>query len=261
MSRLQSGRYWWLVEVIFFLQSFYCLVRTGVGVTASVAVLTGHVMVHVFFVVSFLWHGDERDTGIDRLYGDESVESIPLSKTLISAITYSMKSSKYILIILIIAIVVLSFVTKKKSDPQPVIDNSAAGEAMLEGGTHYCYEWGTNAGDRASVEIFVAPGGDSSGSVAWVPAEKDSKRGAFEGVAYATDEEGIKRLMKGWWKTSGEGMTATEELYIRFDEKMAAVGFGEMKDRGDGTYVYANTATLSYVPSLLRVDCANEAAL
>lgn len=170
-----------------------------------------------------------------------------------------MKTFKLFAILLVIA-AVLFFIVKKPGT-QPVVNNDAAGGTMLEGSEYLCYVWNTEAGDNASLRITVVPGGDATGTFDWVPAEKDSKRGSFEGVAYATDEEGIKRLMKGWWKASAEGNTTTEELHIRFDEKTAAAGSGEMKAGPDGTYVYANPDNLSYAPTLMRTDCGDEALI
>lgn len=167
-----------------------------------------------------------------------------------------MKTFRIFIVLVIIAAAL--FLIIKKPVPHDV-PSDAAGGTMLEGTDHYCYLWSTPAGDRATIDLSVVPGGATSGSFEWVPAQKDSKRGSFEGVAYATDEEGIKRVMKGWWHTSAEGTTATEELSIRFDDKTAAAGFGEMKDRGDGTFVYANSTNLSYAPTLSRIDCEGDA--
>ena len=37
-----------------------------------------------------------------------------------------------------------------------------------------------------------------------------------------------------------------EELKIIIDETIASPGFGEMKDRGDGVYMYANPENINY---------------
>ena len=69
----------------------------------------------------------------------------------------------------------------------------------------------------------------------------------------------ISRRINAIWETKAEGMTVNEELKIIFGEGTANIGFGEMKDRGDGVYVYANPDKLSYEPNLSDTDCGDEA--
>ncbi len=124
-----------------------------------------------------------------------------------------------------------------------------------------CYVWNSEAGDNASLRMsFSGPNGiNVSGSFNVRPAEKDSKTGTFVGTAGPVDPQSMSRVASVVWQASAEGMTTAEELSIIFGEGNAVAGFGEMKDRGDGTYVYANPDAISYAPSLQQVDCADPA--
>ncbi len=121
-----------------------------------------------------------------------------------------------------------------------------------------CYEWSTPAGDRATLHLTIDEVTDLTGSFNWLPAEKDSKTGIFEGVrAEETAEDGLSTA-ELWWHTKAEGTTATEQLFVRFNDTKAEAGFGEMKDRGDGTFVYADLMAVSYVPVMEAVACPEE---
>lgn len=124
-----------------------------------------------------------------------------------------------------------------------------------------CYIWNTEAGDHATLRMtFTGTGGSVvAGSFDFNPAEKDRKRGPFEGTAGPVDPKAMARTAHLWWHASAEGMTNTEELSVIFGDGTAGVGFGEMKDRGDGTYVYASPDKLSYEPTLQQTDCGDPA--
>lgn len=163
-----------------------------------------------------------------------------------------MKNSKYILIAVAVIIVVLVGMMKTKD---PVAD--APSQETID----ICYVWNTEAGDNASLRMsFSGPNGSNvSGSLNLRPAEKDSKTGVFAGTAGSVNPQSMTRTASLIWQASGEGVTNPEELSVIFGEGNAAVGFGEMKDRGDGTYVYANPQAVSYEPILQQVDCADPA--
>lgn len=163
-----------------------------------------------------------------------------------------MNNAKYSLFAIAIVVVVLVGMTKTKRPEviAPVIES-----------IDICYVWSTPAGDNASLRMnFSGPNGTNvSGSFNFLPKEKDSKTGTFVGTAGPVDSQTMSRKAIVVWQVSAEGMTTSEELYIIFGEGMAGAGFGEMKDRGDGTYVYANPDALSYEPTLNQVDCADPA--
>lgn len=80
--------------------------------------------------------------------------------------------------------------------------------------------------------------GKVSGELKFLPAEKDSKVGKFEGTVSAVDKVMMARKVNAIWDTFAEGMNAKEQLKFIFGEGTASIGFGEMVDRGDGVYVY-----------------------
>ncbi len=157
-----------------------------------------------------------------------------------------MKASKYILIVLIVAILAFSFLHKKKADDVVNVPMDS---------TELCYIWNTEAGDRASLRMDITRDGKVTGSFDWIPAEKDSKRGSIEGVAGPLERITMSRTADLWWTASAEGTTNTEQLIVKFGEGTAYPGFGEMKDRGDGTYVYADPGAITYSLALQDTDC------
>jgi len=88
-----------------------------------------------------------------------------------------------------------------------------------------------------------------------LPAEKDSKVGTFAGeyILDETDPMFIKAMTL--WQSQAEGTTALEELAIKFNPQEVLVGFGEMKDRGDGIYVYTDKNSISYTQTIPIVSC------
>lgn len=161
-----------------------------------------------------------------------------------------MKNSRYILLAVAVVIVVIVGMMKTK---EPVADSTEV--------IDLCYVYNTEAGDSASLRISFSGenGSDVSGSFNFRPAEKDSKTGTFTGVAGPVDTQTMSRSLSVLWQASAEGTTVPEELSIIITDKMAAAGFGEMKDRGDGTYIYADPASLSYAPNLQQTDCSDPA--
>lgn len=163
-----------------------------------------------------------------------------------------MKNSKHILIAVAVVIVIIVGMMKVKT---PVTEKS--GDDVI----NLCYVWNTEAGDNASLKLqFSGEGATTvSGTFNFRPAEKDSKTGTFTGTSSELDTKTISRKISAIWQASAEGMTTPEELSIIVTPTMASAGFGEMKDRGDGTYVYANPDALTYEPNLQIVDCTDPA--
>ena len=94
-----------------------------------------------------------------------------------------------------------------------------------------------------------------TGELKLLPAEKDSKVGKFSGTVGAVDKMMMARTVDVWWDSSAEGMQVKEQLRIIFGEGTAQIGFGEMVDRGDGTYVYKDPTKIDYSLSLTDVAC------
>lgn len=173
-----------------------------------------------------------------------------------------MKILKYILVIAIIGLMVYLIANGKKSEVTPNDSDSPVVTTPNDTNSdtrEICYIWNTEAGDSATLRMaFSGVGGTNvTGRFDFVPAEKDKKVGTIEGTAGAVDPKTMARKAKLWWTASAEGMTNKEELYVIFGEGMATPGFGEMKDRGDGVYVYVNPAAVSYSLNLQQTDCGD----
>lgn len=161
---------------------------------------------------------------------------------------------------LIILGYILIHMPKKEAgtDTPPVQTGQASSTDPNVNARQLCYIWNTEAGDKAQLSMDIR-GTDVIGELNWLPAEKDKKTGIFKGTATAVDPYSMSRTFNGFWDTSAEGMNTKEELIIKFGEGTANVGFGEMKDRGDGVYVYAHPDKLSYEPNLSQTDCGDNA--
>jgi hypothetical protein len=119
-----------------------------------------------------------------------------------------------------------------------------------------CYVWETKDGDKAQISLAIL-NTSVTGTFNWLPFEKDKKTGPFVGTVSVVDPKTGSQTISGWWTASAEGVKTTEEIKLHFNDKFASVGFGEMKDRGDGTYVYVHPEALSYVPSFYAIDCSD----
>lgn len=99
--------------------------------------------------------------------------------------------------------------------------------------------------------------GKVTGELKFLPAEKDSKVGKFEGTVSAVDKVMMARTVDATWDTFAEGMNTKEQLKLIFGEGTASIGFGEMVNRGDGVYVYKDPAKILYNLQLTDVACAD----
>lgn len=104
---------------------------------------------------------------------------------------------------------------------------------------------------------LILDGEKATGELNFLPAEKDSKTGEIQGTVSAVDKTMMARTASLWWFTFAEGMSAKEELKIIFGEGTASVGLGEMRDRGDGVYVYKDSKNISYKLELGDVACGD----
>jgi hypothetical protein len=120
-----------------------------------------------------------------------------------------------------------------------------------------CYIWNTQEGDTAKlVMAFSGEGGSQvEGSFDYYPVEKDSKSGVFTGTAGPLDRSIMARTATLWWEVSSEGTTLTEELSVIFGDGSASIGFGEMKKKKKGVYVYADRENISYALDMWQTDC------
>ncbi len=162
---------------------------------------------------------------------------------------------KTVIVVIIIAIlIIIGFVflrgyeASEVTTPTPIENKGVA----------MCYydSTKTTSGfwDRTWIRMDI-DGGKVTGEFYTLPAEKDSKVGTFEGTVGPMIPEISARIAEVWWKAQGEGMEVTEELRIEFGEGTAVAFFGEMKDRGDGVYEYANKDAITPGGQLGQIDC------
>ena len=165
-----------------------------------------------------------------------------------------MKNARYIILVLAVVVVALVGLMKTK--------NNISVTNPVDLTTDFCYIWNTESGDSASLKVTINDEDQTniSGSLNILPAEKDKKTGIFVGTVTPVDPVSVTRTATLMWSSSAEGIANTEELFIIFGEGIASVGFGEMKDRGDGVYIYADPKAISYTFNLQQTDC-NDLAL
>jgi hypothetical protein len=97
-------------------------------------------------------------------------------------------------------------------------------------------------------------GSSISGEFKNLPAETDSKVGMFSGII--TGSSMGETTADAWWDTRAEGMSAREQLILKYTDTAIRAGFAEMVDRGDGTYVYKDPNNIPYYKSIPAVSCS-----
>lgn len=168
-----------------------------------------------------------------------------------------MQNLKYALIILVL-LGVGSFLIKNNDNPSKlediVINTSPEVDAK-----QLCYIWNTEAGDKAMISMDIREE-NTIGEFYLSLTDEQPISGIFRGVVSPVDEATNKRSVNALWEvTSGESQL-TSELVIIFEEGgVAAPGFGEMADRGDGVFAYTDPANIYFPISLQQTDCGDEA--
>ncbi len=162
----------------------------------------------------------------------------------------------FALILVIIGAVALNIIDKKPEVVTP--ENPDSNTVVNNEPIRMCYyrsdKTASGYYDTAWLKLNIL-GNIVTGEFDNLPAEKDSKVGAFEGTVGQLDQQTMSRSGTAWWNSFAEGMNVKEELIFKFGDGSANVGFGEMINRGDGVYVYKNKTNLSYIESMSQVDC------
>lgn len=164
---------------------------------------------------------------------------------------------KYIYIILIVLLALGLYLWKINTAPvvsrmpAPVVVESVNKRDLC----FYQDKKGTNNLFDRQILILHILGDKVTGEYKNLPGEKDKKVGTFEGTVGAVDRVAMARTADVWWNSMAEGMQVKEQLKIVFGEGNAQAGYGEMVDRGDGTYVYKNASKLTYGASMTDVAC------
>jgi hypothetical protein len=164
------------------------------------------------------------------------------------------------ILVLIAACILIAgvlLISRNKAMPQ---EDTAVPLPVAVQSVELCFYHETET-DRGLYDVswarLVLSGGEVVGEFRSIPAEKDSKIGPFEGVVGDVDPFAMARTADVWWRAEGEGIQNTEQLRIIFGEGTAQAGFGEMIDRGDGTYIYKDPSSLFYGTSMSDVACSD----
>lgn len=162
----------------------------------------------------------------------------------------------------IIALAIFGVIVWGTPKPTIVSPQGGGSENVVEdptiNATQLCYIWNTEAGDSAKLSMDIR-GEDVWGEFYWLPAERDSKTGIFQGKVSAVNPATMSRTVNALWEASAEGTKNTEELIIVFGEGTANVGFGEMAQASNGVWRYVDPNNLSYAPNLQQTDCGDDA--
>ena len=174
-----------------------------------------------------------------------------------------MKILKTILIVIaILLLIVLAFFfiknkmgEEKITPPDTSLDIELSPEINAQ---QLCYIWNTEAGDSAKLSIDIRAD-KVIGEIYLLLAKNEPKTGIFKGNVSPVDPKTSKQTINALWESKKGATTRKEEVSIIFGGGIANIGSGEMKDKGDGIYIYANPAKLSYAPNLQQTDCGDKA--
>ncbi len=167
------------------------------------------------------------------------------------------KNITIITILLIIVAVGIVYLTPKKEVLAPTVE----GPKPIE----LCFAKIGTPNERGFYDKYTlrmllsGEGGvNATGELKFLPAEKDSKVGKFEGTVSAVDKKMMARTADLWWNSLAEGMREKEELKIIFGEGVANIGLGLMDYRKeDNTVVYKNPNEINYSLALNDVACSD----
>lgn len=161
------------------------------------------------------------------------------------------KNITIITILLVIVVVGIVYLVPKKEVIAPVVTDTKPVEL--------CFAKIGTPNERGFYDKFtlrmLLDGEKVTGEMKFLPGEKDSKVGKFEGTVSAVDKTMMARTADVWWNTFGEGMNVMEEQRIIFGEGVANIGFGGTADRGDGVYAYTDSPQIYYTLSLNDIAC------
>ncbi len=160
-------------------------------------------------------------------------------------------------IILIAGGLVFYFKYYKQPTPTEVKTDESSIVSMCY---YYADKTRNDTEDREWVRLDI-DGGKVTGEHYYVPAEKDSKVGNFEGTVGAFDSNISGRVAEVTWTAMAEGTENKEELLIEFGEGSAVALFGEMVDKGDGTYAYKDKTKVTPGFPMWQMDCATLTAI
>ncbi len=164
-----------------------------------------------------------------------------------------------IIVILLLVVLAYFFIKKGSQEGTTTIPDTTLDTTLPKTtNEQLCYIWNTEAGDRAKLSIDIREQ-KATGEFYWLLAKNEPKTGIFIGTVSPVDTTSMKQVISALWDSKKGAKTQKEEIIIIFGKGIANVGFGAMKDRGDGVYAYTNPEKLSYEPNLQQTNCSDEA--
>jgi len=165
------------------------------------------------------------------------------------------KKTIYVVISLLIIVIAGAFWYKSSQDKVAELDTSP------NPGVPRCLaQFGKvdkqNLYDKYTLKMLFN-GDKVNGELKFLPAEKDSKLGKFEGTVIEVDEAGAPKVVSAIWEVFVEGTSNKEELRIMLGEGKASIGFGEMVVRDDGVYGYKDPSKIAYSLDLVTIPCSD----
>lgn len=160
-----------------------------------------------------------------------------------------------VVVILIIIAIVVYFVTKEDVISPTVTDSKPIELCFAKIGTPN--ERGFYDKYTLRLTLSGEGGKNATGELKFLPGEKDTKVGKFEGTVGPVYPKMMARTADLWWNTFGEGMNVMEEQRIIFGEGVASIGFGGTADRGDGVYAYTASPDIHYTLDLNDIACSD----
>jgi hypothetical protein len=157
-----------------------------------------------------------------------------------------MKKLLYIILVLLAAFLIITFIRNSKGDKISVLNGGAE---------EICFASDDYDGSNGYALALNVKNLEVYGNLNFLPEEKDSKIGPFEGIVSDSVPGSNLRAIAVWWDTFGEGMYVTEQLAMLWDGDSISVGFGEMVPDEQGRYVYRNVDDIFYTLTLEKISC------
>jgi len=137
-----------------------------------------------------------------------------------------MKRSLLVVALLAVILVIFYFFNKKEVIAPVVTPPALTDTKPVE----LCFGLFTPANERGFSDKYTLrmsldnAKGKVTGELDFLPGEKDSKTGKFEGTVTPVDKVMMARTIEAWWDTLGEGISAKEKIKIIFGEGTATIG-------------------------------------
>jgi hypothetical protein len=152
-------------------------------------------------------------------------------------------------------IVIASNIDFKNFGKKQVVEEVVVEKPVVTEETRLCFyrESPTDSGfpDRAWIDMRIM-GDEVIGDFVNLPAQTDSKVGAFSGTIVLGENENTANLV---WNSMSEGMQEREELLVIFSENYAKVAYGVKDQNQAGLYVYTDRENLEFWPNMQKMDC------